>query len=152
MGGQRATYPNNPNTDPQWSPWVESSLDYQYQTQTLLSLGFSYKLSPSDVVEAASPTDFVRDSEVAAIYASLSHEIAAHLKGSATARYQNVNFNGGLYDGKADQFLLLGLGLAYEFNPNFEGNIGYNFDDLTSDVPGRTYARNKFYVGVTGKY
>ena len=86
------------------------------------------------------------------IYASLKHEIAHNLQGSATARYQSAKYNGGLNDGQKEDFLLLGLSLAYQFNPNFEGSIGYNFDQLTSDAAGRKYDRNKFYVGVTAKY
>jgi len=82
----------------------------------------------------------------------VTHEIAAHLSGSGSIRYQSAKFNGGSVDGKKDNFLLLGLGLAYEFNPNLEGNVGYNFDDLSSDQSGRSYNRNKFYVGVTAKY
>ena len=151
VGGQRTTYPNNPNTDSKWSPWVESSLDYQYQTQTKFSLGFSYNRSASDLV-APLGVDFVRDAETASLYASVTHEIAAHLSGSGSIRYQSAKFNGGSVDGKKDNFLLLGLGLAYEFNPNLEGNVGYNFDDLSSDQSGRSYNRNKFYVGVTAKY
>ena len=151
IGGQRTTYPNNPNTDSKWSPWVESSLDYEYQTQTKFSFGFSYSRSASDLV-APVGLDFVRDTETASVYASVKHEIAAHLNASGSIRYQSAKFNGGSVDGKKDNFLLLGLGLAYEFNPNLEGNIGYNFDDLSSDSPGRSYNRNKFYVGVTAKY
>ena len=151
VGGQRTTYPNNPNTDSEWSPWAEASLDYQYRTQTTMSFGFSYSRTATDMVSPLGG-NFVRDTETAAVYASLKHEIMAHLSGSGTIRYQSAKFNGGSVDGNTDNFLLLGLGLAYEFNPNFEGNIGYNFDDLSSDIAGREYTRNKFYVGVTAKY
>jgi Putative beta-barrel porin 2 len=152
VGGQRIEFPNDPNSDTKWSPWVQSSLTYQYQTQTKLGCGFSYNRSVSDVVAANTGTDFVRDSETASVYASLSHEIAQHLTGSGSIRYQSSKFNGGSADGQKDNFLLLTLGLAYDFNPNLEGNIGYNFDDLSSDQAGREFSRNKFYVGVTAKY
>ena len=80
------------------------------------------------------------------------HEIAQHLTGNGSIRYQSAKFNGSNYDGQKDNFLLLGLGLAYDFNPNLAGNIGYNFDDLSSDIAGRNFDRNKFYVGVTATY
>ena len=152
VGGQRTKYPNNPNTDSKWSPWVEGSLQYEYQTQTTLSGGFSYSRSASDLVAAASATEFVRDTEVASIYGAVTHHLAEHLSGTGSIRYQRSKYNGGLYDGQKEGVLFLGLSLAYEFNPNLEGNIGYNFDDLSSDAPGRNYNRNKFYVGVTAKY
>ena len=156
VGGQRIEFPNDANSEAKWSPWLESSLTYQYQTQTKLSAGFSYSRSPSDLVAATpnstSSVDFVRDTETASLYASVSHQIAAHLTGSGSIRYQSAKFNGGAFNGQKDNFLLLGLGLDYEFNPNLSGNIGYNFDELSSDAPGRKYNRNKFYVGVTAKY
>lgn len=150
VGGQRTTYPNNPSTDSEWSPWVESSLDYQYQTQTTLSLGFSYSRSTSDLV-GATGADFVRDKETASAYVSVKREIAAHLAASGSLRYQSAKFNGGSLDAQKEDVIYLSLGLAYEFNPNLEGNIGYNLDDLSGDT-GRDFARNKFYVGVTAKY
>lgn len=155
-GGQRVEFPNDPNSEAKWSPWVESSLTYQYQEQTSLSAGFSYSRSSSDLVagvaSSTNSVDFVRDSENASVYATLTRKIAAQLTGSGTIRYQSAKFNGGALDGKRDNFLLLGLNLGYQFTPNFEGSIGYNFDDLSSDQVGRSYDRNKFYVGVTAKY
>jgi hypothetical protein len=47
---------------------------------------------------------------------------------------------------------LVGLNLQYRFTPNFSAEVGYNYDDLHSDLPGRTYDRNRIYVGVTGSY
>ncbi len=155
IGGQRTEYPNKANSEAKWTPWVQTSLDYQYQERTKLSVGFSHQRGATDVVAAqanATTVDFVLDSKVSSFYATLSHEITAHLTGSASARYQSSTYNGGSVNGQKENFLLLGLGLAYEFNPNFEGNIGYNFDDLSSDAAGRNYTRNKFYVGVTAKY
>ncbi len=152
IGGQRIEFPNDSASKTKWSPWVQSSLTYQYQTQTKLEFGFSYNRSVSDVVAANNGTDFVHDTETASVYSLVSHEIAQHLRGSGSVRYQSAKFNGGSANGSKENFLLLTLGLAYEFNPNLEGNIGYNFDDLSSDIAGRDFSRNKFYVGVTAKY
>ncbi len=152
VGGQRVEFPNDPTSETKWSPWVQSSLTYQYQTQTKLDCGFSYNRSVSDVVAANSATSFVQDTETASLYGSVTHEIAQHLTGNGSIRYQSAKFNGSNYDGQKDNFLLLGLGLAYDFNPNLAGNIGYNFDDLSSDIAGRNFDRNKFYVGVTATY
>jgi hypothetical protein len=156
VGGQRTEYPNKVGSEAKWTPWIQTSLDYKYQETTKLSFGFSHQRGATDMVAAqansTNTVDFVLDSKVSSFYATLSHEIAPHLTGSANARYQRSTYNGGSVDGQTENFLLLGLGLAYQFNPNLEGNIGYNFDDLSSDAAGRNYNRNKFYVGVTAKY
>jgi hypothetical protein len=156
VGGQRIEFPNDANSDAKWSPWLESGITYQLQTQTRLGAGFSYSRSASDQVAATATStntvNFQRDSETASVYATVAHEIAAHLTGNGSIRYQSAKFNGGRFDGQRDNFLLLGLSLTYAFNPNLEGIIGYNRDDLSSDAPGRTFDRNKFYLGVTAKY
>ena len=157
VGAQRTEFPNDRNRKSAWTPWLEASFEYKLQSQTTLSGGLSYRRETSDLVAArainsTNSVDFTSDTKTAAIYASLKHEIAQNLQGFATARYQSAKYNGGIVDGQKENFLLLGLSLAYQFNPNFEGNIGYNFDQLTTDTPGRKYDRNKFYVGVTAKY
>jgi predicted porin len=74
------------------------------------------------------------------------------LYGSILAQFQNSTYYGGGYDGDTDKYYLVGLNLQYRFTPNFSAEVGYNYDDLHSDLPGRTYDRNRIYVGVTGSY
>jgi predicted porin len=56
-------------------------------------------------------------------------------------------------DGQSEKYYLVGLNLQYRFTPNFSAEVGYNYDDVNSNVavqPG--YDRNRVYVGVTGSY
>jgi len=152
IGGQRVEFPNNPATKETWTPWAEASVDYQLQSQTSIRAGVSYRRSPSDLVASVSNSDFVTDAKAASIYAELSHQLSQRFEIGASARYQSLEFNGGIFDGRKDNFLLLGLNAAYQINPNLEANAGYNFDDLSSDAPGRTYERNKVYLGLTARY
>ena len=45
----------------------------------------------------------------------------------------------------------MGLNLRYQFTPNFSADVGYNYDNLESQVQ-PNYDRNRVYVGVTGSY
>jgi len=65
---------------------------------------------------------------------------------------QYSTFKGGLYDSQSQTWYSLGLNLAYSFNPHVSAEVGYNFDDLTSEVRGRNTSANRIYVGVTGTY
>ena len=56
------------------------------------------------------------------------------------------------FDGDADLFYVVGVNLEYRFNRNFLANIGYNWDKLDSDIPDRTFDRNRVYIGVTASY
>ncbi len=54
--------------------------------------------------------------------------------------------------GETDNFYMLGLNLSYQFTRLISGEVGYNYDLLTSDIPQRGYSRNRVYVGVTAAY
>jgi predicted porin len=47
---------------------------------------------------------------------------------------------------------LVGLSLQYRFTPNFSAEVGYNYDNVKSDIADRGFDRNRVYVGVTGSY
>jgi hypothetical protein len=49
-------------------------------------------------------------------------------------------------------FFLFGADLEYRFNEHFSTHAGYNYDRLDSDVGGRSFTRNRVYIGVTASY
>jgi hypothetical protein len=49
-------------------------------------------------------------------------------------------------------FYLVGLNCQYRFNPHFSAELGYSYDLLDSDIPGRGFDRNRVYAGVTATY
>lgn len=152
VGGQYTTYDNNPTTDSQLSPYALASLNYALQATTSFECGFSYSLSAANAVGAANY--FVRDTDLAVIYGALKHEIISKLVGSIKATVENGKYNGGGpgVDGNGFYYYQLGLNLAYEINRNFSASIGYNFDKFDSDLLGRSYDRNRVYLGVTAGF
>jgi hypothetical protein len=44
------------------------------------------------------------------------------------------------------------VSLAYRINPFLATEVGYNYDMLESDLPGRSYNRNRCYIGLRGIY
>ena len=107
--------------------------------------------SATDVVAPASGT-ITEDEESSVVYASINHKFTPQLTGNVLGNVQYSTFKGGLYDSQSQTWYSLGLNLAYSFNPHVSAEVGYNFDDLTSEVPGQKYQRNRIYVGVTGTY
>ena len=65
---------------------------------------------------------------------------------------QHSTFNGGELNNETDIFYLVGLNFEYRFNPHFSANAGYNYDKLDSDLGGRSFDRNRVYIGVTASY
>jgi hypothetical protein len=86
------------------------------------------------------------------VYGSINQKLTPKLMGSAIGRWQHSVYNGGIYDGQADDYYSLGLNLSYTFNPHLSAEAGYNFDDLQSNIPGNTYTRNRVYLGVSAAY
>jgi hypothetical protein len=153
LGGRYTDYYNNPAGQSDLSPYAQASLRYTYLPESYLEAGFSYDYSSSSVFSVDQTTgDLTLNAQSATVYVALNHRIMPKLYGSILAQFQNSTYYGGGYDGDTDKYYLVGLNLQYRFTPNFSAEVGYNYDDLHSDLPGRTYDRNRIYVGVTGSY
>jgi|ERR1035437_6430666 hypothetical protein len=151
-GGARFTsYYNNPAGQDDTGPYAMASLRYTYLPESYLEAGFSYDYSASSAFSATSAGNLTLNAESATVYASLKHRITPKLYGSILAQFQNSTYYGGTYDGKTDKYYLVGLNLQYRFTPNFSAEVGYNYDNVNSEVS-NTYDRNRIYVGVTGSY
>lgn len=143
--------PGDPSTS-QLSPYAKLSGTYTYLPGSYVQLGFTQSRNATDVVAPTANGKITEDQESSVIYGSLNHQITPRLIGSLVGQIQYSTFNGGTFDGQSQTWYSLGLNLAYTITPHVSTEIGYNYDDLTSDVPGEKYSRNRVYLGVTGTY
>jgi hypothetical protein len=150
-GGRYTEYYNNPAGQSDLSPYAMASLRFTYLPESFLEAGFTYDYSASSVFNANSAGSLTLNAQSATVYASLNHRITPKLYGSILAQFQNSTYYGGTFDGKTDKYYLVGLNLQYRFTPNFSAEIGYNYDNVDSQVS-VTYDRNRVYVGITGSY
>lgn len=156
-GGRFTDFYNDPNTQGgSWTPYVQASMKYFYRTASSAEVGFTYDRTASDIVGGGAGTGgaFVTDSDTAVVYASLTHQITPKIFGTLIGTYQNQSYNGGgpQYDGKVDNYYVFGANLSYRFNPHYSANVGYNYDALISEIAGRSFNRNRVYLGVTAAY
>jgi hypothetical protein len=132
------------------SPYVDASMTWQYAQSSTAQVGIKHLHNATDVVGAtASP---VLDSESTAAYASVNHKLTGDLTGSLLGQFQRSTFNGGSVNGQSEDFLILGLNLAYRITPYLSGEAGYNWNKLVSDISTRDYTRNQIYIGVRATY
>lgn len=150
-GQSSAAVTTSDNTDV--SPYVSSSLTYAFQEATSVDVGFSYSRQAANSA-GNTGSDFVRDTQTATLYANLKHQLASKLVGTLNGTLSDSKYNGGgvFYDGKHQLYYRLGLDLAYEFTQNLSGHLGYNYDEVDSDLVGRSYDRNRIYMGVTAGF
>ena len=135
------------------SPYLDASLTYRYLPGGSLQFGIRHDNSATDVANVDTTTGVpTLDAGTTAVYGQLTHQLTRSLTGSLNAQYQNSIFNNGLYDGQSEGFWMLGANLEYRFNNHWSVDTGYNYDNLSSDVPGRSYDRNRVYVGVHVSY
>ena len=151
--GAQYTVSENDSSSPAFvTPYVVSSASYTYAPGSYVQLGFNHMQNATYVLAATSTGKITQSQQSSVISASVNHQITAKLMGSVIANIQLSTFNQGAYNNDLDQMYGLGLNLTYAFNQHFSTEVGYNFDDLQSDVPDNGYSRNRVYLGVTAAY
>ncbi len=135
------------------SPYADLSLSYTYIPGSYVQLGFTQDINATDIASVNSVTgSLTQYQESSVIYASLNHRINPRLLGTIIGRCQYSTYKGGVSNSVTDTDYNLGVNLRYQFNAHFSADIGYNFDNLTSGIDGRGYARNRVYLGLGANY
>jgi hypothetical protein len=137
------------------SPYADANLTWQYTAMSSAQVGVKHIHNSTDVTGFTAP---VLDEDATVAYASLMHKITDQFTVNAMGQAQYSTFNGGDYpgeggiSGKSENFYVLGVNVAYHFNPWFMTEAGYNYDKLNSELAGRSYTENMVYLGVRATY
>ncbi len=141
-----------------WGPYAMANLRYTYAPQSYIEAGLSQDFNATDIVglrnntQDTTSTSFTASQEATVLYANINHQITPQLRGSLLGQFQYSTFNGGGLSSQSERYYLLGVNLSYQITPHFSTEVGYNYDKLDSDIDGRTFDRNRVYIGVTGSY
>ena len=153
FGAQYSDYYNDPQNPTSWNPYGNVSLTYTYNPGCFAEIGFTEAMNATDEIAINNQNGSITTSQQSSVvYGSINHQITPKLKGSLIGQMQFSSFNGGQYDGDVDDLYSVGLNFSYAFNRHFSADIGDNFDNLVSKIPGRGYTRNEVYAGVTATY
>ncbi len=147
VGVQYAEYPNAATAVPtfqqsQTSPYVDASGSWDYLPNSSVQLGVRVSRITTDVVTSV-------DAEATTIYSSLNHEFNPDLKGSLLAQYQISQYDA---PNATDNIFTTGVNLEWRFHPFISLEGGYNYDRQDSDLAGRSYYRNRLYLGFKGTW
>jgi hypothetical protein len=156
-GVQYIDYYNDSGTSPTLAPYGVLSVTYTYSPGSYAQLGFNHQQNATDVVSpntngGKNNGQITQSQESSVFFVTVNQQLTPKLIGSVIGNFQNSTYNGGANANESDQDYNVGLNLTYAFTMHFSGMIGYNFDDLQSDIPGRGYSRNRVYLGVTAAY
>jgi hypothetical protein len=136
----------------QLGPYLVSTASYTYAPGSYVQVGIQHNQNASDIAALGSNGRPTLSEESTVFSASLNHQITAKLLGSLVGSVQDSTYNQGAYNNNSDWIYSLGANLSYAFNQHFSTEVGYNFDDLQSNVPNNSFSRNRFYLGVTAAY
>ena len=143
---------NDDATGSSWSPYANLSLTYTYLPGSYAQVGFTHNINATDVANVGSDGKLTQYQESSTVYASINHHFTDNLLGTLLGQVNYSDYKGGASSAGADVDYTVGVSLSYQFNRYFSADVGYNYDDLTSDIVGRAYDRNYVYVGVTATY
>ncbi len=157
VGVQYTDYYNDPSASSSFGPYVDISSTWHYREDGSVMLGFTHRRNQTDLVgnslnQVTSLSNLTLDQESSTFYANISQKITPKLTGTLSGQYQSSDFKGGLTGNDTEQFVLLGLNLTYQFNRFLTGELGYNYDNLASDLSQRSFDRNRVYLGLTASY
>jgi len=152
VGAPYVDYYNDPtgnNTD--WGPYANLSLKWTYAPDSYVEGGLSHDLNASDL-PGDNGRSFTTSQDSTVVYASVHHRFTPKIHASVIGQFQDSTYNGGAFNNQSEYYYLVGLNAAYDFNSHFSAEIGYNYDNVDSDIPGRSFDRNRVYIGVTASY
>ena len=91
--------------------------------------------------------------ESSTVYASINHKLTSKLLGTVIGQLAALRvYIKAFTTIRRSDYYSLGVNLSYSFNQHFSVDAGYNYDDLTSQIPGNSYTRNRVYLGVSAAY
>jgi len=135
-----------------WSPYADVSLSYTYTPGSYVQLGFTHDVNATDQVQPNNAGQITQYSESSVVYLDVNHRFTPKLVATAIGRVQLSTFQGGLANNADETDYSVGLNLNYQINPHLWVDLGYNYDNLVSDIVGATYTRNRVYLGLTANY
>ena len=135
------------------TPYADASLSWVYNPGSYVKGGVRSTLNSTDVAYVSSIYPIMNQQSVAA-YATWNHRLSPRWTTTVTGLYQASEYQGedSPVDGDVDNLGLVGININYMINTFLSANAGYNWDRLDSDIPNRSYTRNRGYVGLSAKY
>lgn len=158
LGAQIADYPDAwPGMeDNVTTPYADAAVNYTYAEGSKIQIGVKNELIATDVAMPYLPGSALEpatSSQLAtSVYGAIVHKITPKLRGLIRGAWQHGTFQGGYFDGDADDYFALDVNATYNFNEYVGAEIGYAYDTLCSDLKYRDFDRNRVYFGIFAKY
>jgi hypothetical protein len=135
-----------------WAPYADVSATYTYLPGCYLQGGLTQNINSTDEFQPGANGHLTQYQQSTAFYLDLNHRFTPKLAGSLVSQYIYSSYENGAYSSGGDNAISVGINFSYQINRHFSAEAGYNFDELSSDVPVRSYDRNRVYIGLSANY
>lgn len=151
IGVQYVEYPNSRAAVPAFrssntTPYADANASWEYLQNSTVQLGVRHVRTTTDVATSV-------DAEATSVYSSLNHEFNPDLRGSLLANYQLSQYRQTVgTPNVADNIFGVGINLEWRFHQFLSLEGGYNYDRQDADLAGRSYYRNRIYLGLKASW
>jgi hypothetical protein len=135
-----------------WAPTANISANYTYRPGSYVQLGIAQSQNATEVVTPDTSGNITQYQYSSVVYADINHQITSKLMATLIGRVAYSTFEGGANANSDQTEYNVGVNLSYQISQHFSTEIGYNYDDLQSQVAGLSYDRNRVYLGVSANY
>jgi len=144
------------------APYVSLSSTYAYAPNSTVSLFYQHSLSLTDVgLYTVQTSDTIGFNLYHSFTPDFGFKLASAFSwgdydaGNSIDQYDD-DIDALYGDIEAQDFgefsMYLDAGFVYNFNEHLSAELGYIFSHLDSELPGRDYDRNRYYIGLRGTY
>jgi len=134
------------------NPYADISLSYTYIPGSYIQFGFTQDVGATDQVNPNAAGGITQYAKNTVVYVDVNHRFTPKLIGTVIGRMQYSTYEGGAASTMETTDYGLGVNLTYQINTHLSVDAGYNFDDVTSEIAGYSYTRNRVYLGLTANY
>ncbi len=137
------------------APYFSLSTSYSYAPNSSASLFYSHSLSLTDVGLYTAQT---ADTLGLNVYHALTPDFGLRLASAFTWGDYDADHTIDQELGQAEAIdfsefsMYLDAALSYSITRHISAELGYIFSHMDSDLPGRDYDRNRYYIGLRGTY
>ena len=129
-----------------WSPYLQMRGTLQLLPGTALEAGAQVSQTATD--SGVGQTGVTRDQLSTVFDVRAGHRLTPRLQATVTFFFQHSIYNGGDFDGQADDNYEVVPGLEYKITENLYTRVDYTRQELFSSRPLSSFTRNRIFVGM----
>jgi hypothetical protein len=151
VGAQIADYYNA--EEDEIRPYADAMFGYTYADGSRVQLGVKTGMIATDIAVAQDLSGVTLGANSTTTFLGVNHRLTSKLNAQARGMWHALSYFGeSSYADEWDNYYTVDVGLTYTLNTYVALEGGYLWDRLDSDIPNRSYTRNRAYLGVRATY